>query len=142
MSTVDVGDQIAQRLPLPLMDLLDRSRRLFCHFEGIQYLIHRQIGRAASLFQRLISAATIVDAQLLKNLCCRQGFPGPVPARFSPWSHSSRPPPQLIPTPFGALVEREVGEDVHAGFEMLAKKLEAVVEYRNSGACPLCSSAA
>jgi len=25
-------------------------------------------------------------------------------------------------------VEREVGEDVHAGFEMLAKKLEAVVE--------------
>lgn len=39
-------------------------------------------------------------------------------------------------------VEREVGEDVHAGFEMLAKKLEAVVEYRNSGACPLCSSAA
>jgi hemerythrin-like domain-containing protein len=40
------------------------------------------------------------------------------------------------------VVEREVGEDVHAGFEMLAKKLEAVVEYRNSGACPLCSSAA
>lgn len=39
-------------------------------------------------------------------------------------------------------VEREVGEDVHAGFEMLAKKLEAVVEFRNSGACPLCSSAA
>lgn len=39
-------------------------------------------------------------------------------------------------------VEREVGEDVHAGFQMLAKKLEAVVEYRNSGACPLCSSAA
>lgn len=39
-------------------------------------------------------------------------------------------------------VEREVGEDVHAGFEMLAKKLEAVVEYRNTGACPLCSSAA
>ncbi len=39
-------------------------------------------------------------------------------------------------------VEREVGEDVHTGFEMLAKKLEAVVEYRNTGACPLCSSAA
>ena len=39
-------------------------------------------------------------------------------------------------------VEREVGEDVHAGFQMLAKKLEAVVEYRNSGACPLCSAAA
>ncbi len=39
-------------------------------------------------------------------------------------------------------VEHEVGEDVHAGFEMLAKKLEAVVEYRNTGACPLCSSAA
>ena len=39
-------------------------------------------------------------------------------------------------------IEREVGEDVHAGFEMLAKKLESVVEYRNSGACPLCSSAA
>ncbi|MGC2194269.1 MAG: hemerythrin domain-containing protein [Terriglobales bacterium] len=39
-------------------------------------------------------------------------------------------------------VEREVGEDVHAGFVMLAKKLEAVVEYRNSGACPLCSAAA
>ena len=39
-------------------------------------------------------------------------------------------------------VEREVGEDVHAGFEMLAKKLEAVVEHRNTGACPLCSSAA
>jgi hemerythrin-like domain-containing protein len=39
-------------------------------------------------------------------------------------------------------VEREVGEDVHAGFEMLAKKLEAVVEYRHTGACPLCSSAA
>jgi hemerythrin-like domain-containing protein len=39
-------------------------------------------------------------------------------------------------------VEREVGEDVHAGFEMLARKLEAVVEYRNSGACPLCSAAA
>ena len=39
-------------------------------------------------------------------------------------------------------VEREVGEDVHAAFEMLAKKLEAVVEYRNTGACPLCSSAA
>jgi hypothetical protein len=39
-------------------------------------------------------------------------------------------------------VEREGGEDVHAGFEMLAKKLEAVVEYRNTGACPLCSSAA
>jgi hemerythrin-like domain-containing protein len=29
-------------------------------------------------------------------------------------------------------VEREVGEDVRAGFEMLAQKLEAVVEYRNS----------
>ena len=41
-----------------------------------------------------------------------------------------------------ANVERELGEDVHAGFEMLAKKLEAVVEYRNTGACPLCSSAA
>ncbi len=39
-------------------------------------------------------------------------------------------------------VEREAGEDVHAGFEMLAEKLEAVVEYRNSGACPLCSAAA
>lgn len=39
-------------------------------------------------------------------------------------------------------VEREVGEDVHAGFEMLARKLETVVEYRNSGACPLCSPAA
>ena len=39
-------------------------------------------------------------------------------------------------------VEREVGEDVHAGFVMLAKKLEAVVEYRNSGSCPLCSPAA
>ena len=39
-------------------------------------------------------------------------------------------------------VEREIGEDVHAAFEMLAKKLEAVVEYRNSGACPLCSPAA
>ena len=39
-------------------------------------------------------------------------------------------------------VEREVGEDVHAGFEILARKLEAVVEYRNSGACPLCSAAA
>jgi hemerythrin-like domain-containing protein len=39
-------------------------------------------------------------------------------------------------------VEREVGEDVHAAFEMLAKKLETVVEYRNTGACPLCSSAA
>jgi hypothetical protein len=34
------------------------------------------------------------------------------------------------------------GEDVHAGFEMVAKKLEAVIEYRNTGACPLCSSAA
>jgi hemerythrin-like domain-containing protein len=39
-------------------------------------------------------------------------------------------------------IEREVGEDVHAGFEMLAQKLEAVVEYRNSGAWPLCSWAA
>lgn len=39
-------------------------------------------------------------------------------------------------------VEHEVGEDVHAAFEMLAKKLEAVVECRNTGACPLCSSAA
>ncbi len=39
-------------------------------------------------------------------------------------------------------VEREVGEDVRAGFEMLAKKLGFVVEYRNSGACPLCSLAA
>jgi hemerythrin-like domain-containing protein len=39
-------------------------------------------------------------------------------------------------------VEREVGEDVHAGFEMLAHKLGAVVEYRNTSACPLCSSAA
>jgi hemerythrin-like domain-containing protein len=39
-------------------------------------------------------------------------------------------------------VEREVGQDVHAAFEMLAKQLGAVVEYRNSGACPLCSPAA
>ncbi len=39
-------------------------------------------------------------------------------------------------------VEREVGQDVHAAFEMLAKQLAAVVEYRNAGACPLCSSAA
>ncbi len=39
-------------------------------------------------------------------------------------------------------IEREVGEDVHAAFEMLADKLGAVVEYRNSGACPLCSPAA
>ena len=39
-------------------------------------------------------------------------------------------------------VEREMGEDVHAGFEMLARKLKALVEYRDSGACPLCSAAA
>jgi len=39
-------------------------------------------------------------------------------------------------------VERDIGEDVHAGFEMLAQKLAAVVEYRNSDACPLCSAAA
>lgn len=39
-------------------------------------------------------------------------------------------------------VELEVGEDVHVAFETLAKTLEAVVEYRNSGACPLCSAAA
>ena len=39
-------------------------------------------------------------------------------------------------------VEREVGQDVHAAFEMLAKQLGIVVEYRNLGACPLCSSAA
>lgn len=39
-------------------------------------------------------------------------------------------------------VEREVGQDVHAAFEVLAKQLATVVEYRNSGACPLCSSAA
>ncbi len=39
-------------------------------------------------------------------------------------------------------VEREIGQDVHAAFEMLAKQLGTVVEYRNSGACPLCSSAA
>ncbi len=39
-------------------------------------------------------------------------------------------------------VEREVGQDVHAAFEILANQLGAVVEYRNSGACPLCSSAA
>ena len=67
MSTVDVGDQIAQRLPLPVMNLLRCLRCLFCHFEGIQYLIHWQIGRTAGLFQQLISATAIVDAQLLKN---------------------------------------------------------------------------
>ncbi len=39
-------------------------------------------------------------------------------------------------------VEFEVGVDVHNAFEMLAEKLEAVVEYRDSGGCPLCSSAA
>lgn len=39
-------------------------------------------------------------------------------------------------------VEFEVGMDVHNAFEMLAKKLEVVVEYRDSGGCPLCSSAA
>ncbi len=39
-------------------------------------------------------------------------------------------------------VELEVGEDVHAAFETLAKRLEAVVEYRNSGSCPLCSAVA
>ena len=39
-------------------------------------------------------------------------------------------------------IEREVGQDVHAAFEMLAKQLGIVVEYRNSGACPLCSPAA
>jgi len=39
-------------------------------------------------------------------------------------------------------IERDVGEDIHASFEMLAQKMEAVVEYRNSGACPLCSAAA
>jgi hemerythrin-like domain-containing protein len=39
-------------------------------------------------------------------------------------------------------VELEVGTDVHHAFEMLAEKLEAVVQYRNSGACSLCSSAA
>ena len=39
-------------------------------------------------------------------------------------------------------VERDIAEDVHAGFEMLAQKLGAVVEYRNSNACPLCSAAA
>jgi hemerythrin-like domain-containing protein len=39
-------------------------------------------------------------------------------------------------------VEREVGEDVHAGFEMLAKKFETVVEFRSLDACPLCSPAA
>ncbi len=39
-------------------------------------------------------------------------------------------------------VEHEVGEDVHAAFEALASKLETVVEYRNTGVCPLCSAAA
>jgi len=39
-------------------------------------------------------------------------------------------------------VERDIGENVHAGFEMLVQKLGAVVEYRNSNACPLCSAAA
>jgi hypothetical protein len=32
--------------------------------------------------------------------------------------------------------EREVGEDVHAGFEILAKKLEAVAQYRNNNLGP------
>jgi len=39
-------------------------------------------------------------------------------------------------------VEFEVGIDVHSAFEILAKEFEAVVEYRDSGGCPLCSSAA
>ena len=43
---------------------------------------------------------------------------------------------------FDPVLRAKDAEDVHAGFEMLAKKLEAVVEYRNTGACPLCFSAA
>lgn len=38
--------------------------------------------------------------------------------------------------------ETEIGTDVHSAFELLAAKLEAVVEFRTSGACPLCSPAA
>lgn len=39
-------------------------------------------------------------------------------------------------------VEGEIGTDVHKAFEMLAKKLAIVVQYRNSGGCALCSPAA
>ncbi len=39
-------------------------------------------------------------------------------------------------------VEREIGTDVHKAFEILAKKLAVVVQYRNSGGCALCSPAA
>ena len=38
--------------------------------------------------------------------------------------------------------EAEVGSDVHNAFEALATKLEAVVRFRSSGVCPLCSPAA
>lgn len=39
-------------------------------------------------------------------------------------------------------VELEIGGDVHAAFELLAKSLGAIVEFRNSAACPLCAAAA
>ncbi len=39
-------------------------------------------------------------------------------------------------------LEEEIGTDVHKAFEMLAKKLAVVVQYRSSGGCALCSPAA
>ena len=78
----DVGGQIGKRLPWPVMDILRRPRCLFRHFERIQHLIYRHIGRAAGLFQGLVAAATIVDAQLLKNPGCSGVFHGQFPHSF------------------------------------------------------------
>ena len=58
---LDVGDQVGEGLCLPVAVFLGGMRRLLGHLQRIHHLIDREIGRAASFFQRFVAAAAIVD---------------------------------------------------------------------------------
>src|ERR1022692_2112585 len=67
VSIFDVRDQVSQSVCLPVVLFLHGTRRLLSHLQGIQYLIHVQIRSTASVIERLVTAATVVDAQLFKH---------------------------------------------------------------------------
>ncbi len=63
---VDVGNQISQRLRLPVVVFLFGPCCLLRQFKGIQYLIYRQVRSSTRLFQRFVSAAAVIDPESLE----------------------------------------------------------------------------
>jgi hypothetical protein len=67
MSVDNVGREIRQRLTLPIASNLHCARSLVSHLKRIDDLIHREIHHLASLFERLVASAAIVDTQFFKD---------------------------------------------------------------------------